>query len=231
MKIIGMLGGMSWESTVTYYREINEGIKHALGGLHSATIVMNSVNFAPIAQLQSEGNWEEMVKILTQAAQSIESGGADFLLICTNTMHKIAPQVEEAINIPLIHIADATGEAMVKNGVKSVGLLGTAFTMEQEFYKERLKDKYGLNVLIPNDQDRQAVHQIIYQELCLGKIHRESKQEYLRIIDTLADQGAEAIILACTEIGLLVDQSDTSIPLYDTALLHTQKAVEFALSE
>jgi aspartate racemase len=228
MKTIGLLGGMSWESTLGYYRAINEGIKKTLGGLHSAKIAMYSVDFAPIEKLQHTGDWEGTAKILSEAAQRIQAAGADFLLICTNTMHKVAPQIEAAIQIPLLHIADATAEILVKGGIKSVGLLGTAFTMEQEFYKGRLINNYGLQVLVPNEDDRQIVHRIIYQELCLGKIESNSKAEYLRIIDTLAAQGAEAVILGCTEIGMLVDQTDTNVRLLDTTAIHAEKAVQYA---
>ncbi|MEJ2100541.1 MAG: aspartate/glutamate racemase family protein [Desulfobacterales bacterium] len=228
MKTIGLLGGMSWESTLGYYRAINEGIKKTLGGLHSAKIAMYSVDFAPIEKLQHTGDWEGTAKILSEAAQRIQAAGADFLLICTNTMHKVAPQIEAAIQIPLLHIADATAEILVNGGIKSVGLLGTAFTMEQEFYKGRLINNYGLQVLVPNEDDRQIVHRIIYQELCLGKIESNSKAEYLRIIDTLAAQGAEAVILGCTEIGMLVDQTDTNVRLLDTTAIHAEKAVQYA---
>ena len=228
MKTIGLLGGMSWESTLGYYRAINEGIKKTLGGLHSAKIVMYSVDFAPIEKLQHTGDWEGTAKILSEAAQSIQAAGADFLLICTNTMHMVAPQIKAAIQIPLLHIADATAEILVNGGINSVGLLGTAFTMEQEFYKGRLINNYGLQVLVPNEDDRQIVHRIIYQELCLGKIESNSKAEYLRIIDTLAAQGAEAVILGCTEIGMLVNQTDTDVRLLDTTAIHAEKAVEYA---
>lgn len=229
MKTIGLLGGMSWESTAGYYKAINEGINSSLGGLHSAKIAMYSVDFGPVEKLQHNGDWEGTAKILTEAAQNIQSAGADFLLICTNTMHKVAPQIEEAIDIPLIHIADATAEVLVKKGIKKVGLLGTAFTMEQDFYKGRLRENYGLTVLIPNTADRAVVHDVIYKELCLGKVVPASKIEYLRIIESLADQGAEAVILGCTEIGMLVNQKDTKVELLDTTYIHAQKAVEYAL--
>lgn len=229
MKTIGLLGGMSWESTVGYYRAINEGIKKSLGGLHSAKIAMYSVDFDPIEKLQHEGDWEGSAKILVEAAKNIQSAGADFLLICTNTMHKVAPQIEEAIDIPLLHIADATAEVLLKKGIKTVGLLGTAFTMEQEFYKGRLSENYGLNVLVPNETDRKIIHDVIYKELCLGEIHPNSKAEYLRIIKALAAQGAEAVILGCTEIGMLVEQADTEVTLFDTTYIHAQKAVEYAI--
>ncbi|MCU7801275.1 MAG: aspartate/glutamate racemase family protein [gamma proteobacterium symbiont of Lucinoma myriamae] len=228
MKTIGLLGGMSWESTLGYYRAINEGVNNKVGGLHSAKIAMYSVDFEPIEQLQHAGDWESTAKILSEAAKSIQAAGADFLLICTNTMHKVAPEIEAAIQIPLLHIADATADILVNEGIKSVGLLGTAFTMEQEFYKGRLINNYGLEVLVPSKQDREIVHKVIYQELCLGKIKPGSKIEYLRIIDALAAQGAEAVILGCTEIGMLVKQSDTNVRLLDTTAIHAEKAVEYA---
>ena len=195
MKTIGLLGGMSWESTLGYYKAINEGINKELGGLHSAKIAMYSVDFEPIEQLQHVGDWNGTAKILSVAAQSIQAAGADFLLICTNTMHKVAKEIGESIRIPILHIADATAEILVNQGVKKVGLLGTAFTMEQEFYKGRLLSQYNLEVLVPNEKDRQIIHKVIYQELCLGKITANSKAEYLRVIDALAAQGAEAVIL------------------------------------
>jgi aspartate racemase len=229
MKVIGLLGGMSWESTVGYYRVINERVKNSLGGLHSAKIILYSVDFEPIEKLQHEGNWEETARILSEAAQSVASAGADFLLICTNTMHKVAPQIEKSISIPLLHIADATAEVLAQEGIKTVGLLGTAFTMEQDFYKGRLSENYGLNVIVPENEDRNVVHRIIYQELCLGKIESNSKAEYLRIIDSLSNQGAETVILGCTEIGMLVNQEDTEIRLLNTTEIHAEKAVERAL--
>lgn len=229
MKTIGLLGGMSWESTLSYYRAINEGIKRTLGGLHSAKIVLYSVDFEPIEKLQNAGDWEGMATMLSKAARKIQAAGADFLLICTNTMHKVASEIAAAIQIPLLHIADATAEVIVNEGIKTVGLLGTAFTMEHEFYKDRLINNYGLQVLLPNYNDRQIVHRIIFQELCLGNIKPDSKAEYLRIIDALAARGAEAVILGCTEIGMLVNQKDTNVILLDTALIHAEKAVEYAL--
>ncbi|WP_415888460.1 aspartate/glutamate racemase family protein [Neptuniibacter sp. SY11_33] len=230
MKTIGLLGGMSWESTQGYYRSINEGVKSRLGGLHSAQIAMYSVDFDPIEKLQHQGDWAGTAAILSQAAKNIQAAGADFLLICTNTMHKVAPQIEAAIDIPLIHIADATAEELIKQNVKTVGLLGTAFTMEQGFYKDRLTDKFGLSVVVPNEPDRAVVHEVIYKELCLGQINPNSKSEYLRIIKALAEQGAEAVILGCTEIGMLVKQSDTDVQLIDTTAIHAQAAVELALA-
>ncbi len=187
---------------------------------------MVSVDFEPIEKLQHRGDWEGAARILSEAARQIEAAGADFLLICTNTMHKVAPQIERAINIPILHIADATADVMVKNGIKTVGLLGTAFTMEQDFYKGRLQEKYGLNVVVPTAADRKIVHSVIYNELCVGKIDSGSRQEFLRIIDDLAAVGAEAVILGCTEIGMLVKQADTRVALYDTTSIHAQRAVE-----
>lgn len=229
MKTIGLLGGMSWESTLVYYQIINEGIKRELGGFHSAKIAMYSVDFQPIEQLQRDGNWDKAAIILSEAAQRIQAAGADFLLICTNTMHKIAPEIERAIHIPLLHIADATADQLIKDGIKTVGLLGTAFTMEQDFYKERLKDNFGLNVLVPDEEDRNFVHTVIFQELCLGKSEANSKKEFLSIMQKLVAKGAEAIILGCTEIGILVNQMDTDIKLLDTTIIHASKAVELAI--
>ena len=231
MKTIGLLGGMSWESTAGYYSAINEGIKKTLGGLHSAKIVMYSVDFEPIEQLQHAGDWKGTARILSEAAQSIEAGGADFLLICTNTMHKVAPEITAAIQIPVLHIADATAEALVRMGIKKVGLLGTAFTMEQDFYKGRLAEKYGLEVLVPQQAERNLIHRVIYEELCLGLVDADSKASYLKIIGDLADRGAEAVILGCTEIGMLVSQADTKIPLLDTTSVHAQAAVAYATEQ
>lgn len=231
MKTIGLIGGMSWESTVGYYREINQGIKEALGGLHSAKIVLYSVDFDPIEKRQMAGDWEATGEILADAAQRIEAGGADFLLICTNTMHKVAGQVEAAVNIPLLHIADATAHALVRSNVKRVGLLGTAFTMEQSFYKGRLAETFGLDVVIPDADDRRQVHDIIYGELCQGIIRESSKEIYVRIVDRLAGQGVDGVILGCTEIGMLIGQNDTATPLFDTTRIHAAKAVEWALAD
>lgn len=229
MKTIGLLGGMSWESTVGYYQEINKGIKESLGGLHSAKIAMYSVDFDPIEKLQHSGDWEGTAEILIDGARNIQAAGADVLLICTNTMHKVASHIEKAIDIPLLHIADATAEVLVEKGIKTVGLLGTAFTMEQDFYKGRLSNNYGLTVHIPSEADRKIVHQVIYKELCLGKVNPASKIKYLRIIEDLANQGAEAVILGCTEIGILVNQKDTDVTLLDTTYIHAKKAVEYAI--
>lgn len=229
MKTIGLLGGMSWESTELYYRLINEQIKQQLGGLHSAKIAMVSVDFHEIEALQHQGKWQQAGRILATSAQQIEKAGADFLLICTNTMHKIAPQIQAAINIPLLHLADATAQRIVAQNISTIGLLGTNFTMEQDFYKGRLTDQYGLHVIVPEPQDRQIVHQIIYDELCLGKINETSRSQYLLIMDKMADNGAEAIIEGCTEITLLVKQQHTRIPLFDTTAIHAQEAVAMAL--
>ena len=229
MKTIGLLGGMSWESTLTYYRAINQEVKNALGGLHSAKIVLYSVDFEPIEKKMQAGDWTGVAGILSEAARRIQAAGADFLLICTNTMHKVAPEIEAAIDIPLLHIADATAAVMVKANIRSVGLLGTAFTMEQAFYKKRLMDQHGLQVRVPDKEDRQIVHEVIFQELCMGRIEPASQAAYLRIIDGLADRGAEAIILGCTEIGMLVRQEDTPVKLFDTTLIHAQEAVAYAV--
>jgi len=231
MKTIGLLGGMSWESTAIYYRAINEGVNNSLGGLHSAKIVMLSVDFDQIEKLQHRGDWEATATLLSEAAKNIQLAGADFLVICTNTMHKVAPHIEGEIDIPLLHIADATGDTLEKNGIKKVGLLGTAFTMEQDFYKGRLIDRYRLDVIVPNKDDREIVHKVIYDELCLGRVEEDSRSEYLRIIDDLASQGAEAVILGCTEIGILVNQNDTNVELLDTTEIHAKKAVEYAICE
>ncbi len=220
---------MSWESTVGYYREINEGVKLRLGGFHSAKVILFSVDFSPIEKLMRNGDWESIATILSDAARIIETGGADFLLICTNTMHNVSEVIESAINIPLLHIVDATAEVLVRAGVKKVGLLGTAFTMEQTFYKGRLSEKYGIEVVVPNESDRKLVHDIIFQELCLGTVKESSKKEYLRIIDTLNKMGAEGVILGCTEIGMLIGPADTETILYDTTIIHAAKAVDLAI--
>ncbi|WP_035577463.1 aspartate/glutamate racemase family protein [Halomonas sp. TG39a] len=231
MRVIGVLGGMSWESTQGYYRALNEGVKAALGGFHSAKIVMVSVDFAEIEALQQQGDWYAAGNLLASAAQSIERAGADCLLIATNTMHKVSPAIEQAITIPLLHIADATAEQLTADGITRVGLLGTRFTMEQNFYTGRLEEQFGIEVVVPDQTERDVVHQIIYQELCQGRIEDDSRQRYLAIIDSLHAQGAQAVILGCTEIAMLVSQRDTSVPLYDTTALHAQKAVVWALSD
>lgn len=229
MKLIGLLGGMSWESTQTYYQILNKEVRCQLGGLHSARVLLHSVDFAQIEQLQHRGDWDETARILIDAAQGLEKAGAEFLMIGTNTMHKVAEPIEKAVNIPLLHIADATAVALQAAGVEKVGLLGTAFTMEQPFYKERLVQKFGLEVITPTKTDRAMVHQVIYQQLCLGDIQAKSKLQYLSVIEKMVSQGAQAIILGCTEIGLLIQQSDTEIPLFDTTELHAKAAVALAL--
>ena len=229
MKTIGLLGGMSWESTALYYKLINEEVKKQLGGLHSAKVVIYSVDFDEIEKLQHLGAWDETAKILGEAAKNIQNASADFLVICTNTMHKVAPLIEEHIDIPILHIADATGKKLQNENIKKVGLLGTAFTMKQDFYKERINKNFDIEVLIPSEEDMNIVHKIIYEELCLGLIREDSKKEYLRIIDDLASKGAQGVILGCTEIGMLVNQEDTQVKLYDTTLIHSLEAVAEAL--
>ena len=230
MKTIGMLGGMSWESTANYYRLINEGIKAKLGGLHSGKICMLSVDFDEIEKLQHAGNWVGAGEALATASQSIEAGGADFLIICTNTMHKVVDQVEDSVSIPILHIADATAECLREQGISKVGLLGTAFTMEQDFYKGRIQDNFGIEVIVPETEERKSIHRVIYEELCLGKILPESKQLFLKVIENLKANGAEGIILGCTEISMLVAQEDTNIQLFDTAAIHAESAVKFAIA-
>ena len=229
MKTIGLIGGMSWESTSLYYSAINQGVRESLGGLHSAKICLYSVDFHEIEQLQHQGKWQETADILAKAAQAVEAGGADIFLICTNTMHKVAAEIQAAVNIPLLHIADATAKKLLDDGVTKVGLLGTAFTMQQEFYKGRLTKEFGIEVLVPNAEQQIMAHEVIYQELCLGEIKLDSKQKYLEVIQSLYNQGAQAVILGCTEITLLVQQKDTQVPLYDTTAIHAQSAVAVAL--
>ncbi|MCK5196707.1 MAG: aspartate/glutamate racemase family protein [Spirochaetales bacterium] len=231
MKTIGLLGGMSWESTVSYYEFVNEGVKNKLGGLHSAKVVLYSVDFDEIEKLQHSGDWEGTALILSDAAKKIQAGGADFLLICTNTMHKVADKIEASIDIPVVHIADATAMSLAAGGIKKVGLLGTRFTMSEDFYKGRLTSGFGLEVLVPSEKDQDIVHNIIYSELCLGDIKDASRKSVLGIIESLGRAGAEAVILGCTEIALLVQQKHTKMPLYDTTTIHAAMAVELALSE
>jgi aspartate racemase len=230
LKTIGLIGGMSWESTVPYYRLINETIKQRLGGLHSAKVILYSVDFHEIERLQHSGDWDAAGALLADAARSLEAAGADFLVLCTNTMHKVAPAIEAAVRIPLFHIADPTAGEIKRAGFSKVGLLGTRFTMEQAFYKDRLRERHGLDVLVPDQDDRDIVHRVIYDELCLGTIRSESRNEYRRIIAELVAHGAQAIILGCTEISLLVTQRDSPVPLFDTTGIHARKAAEFALS-
>ncbi len=220
---------MSWESTALYYKLINEEIKKQLGGLHSAKVVIYSVDFDEIEKLQHLGAWDETAKILGEAAKNIQNASADFLVICTNTMHKVAPLIQTYIDIPILHIADATGKKLQNENIKKVGLLGTAFTMQQDFYKERIYKNFDIEVLIPSEEDMTIVHKIIYEELCLGLIKEDSKKEYLRIIDSLASKGAQGVILGCTEIGMLVKQADTQVKLYDTTVIHSLEAVAEAL--
>lgn len=229
MKTVGLIGGMSWESSLLYYQIMNEYVKERLGGHNSAKTLMYSVNFQEIKTLQHQGNWGEATRIMIDSAQKLEMAGAELIVICTNTMHKMAQEIEESVCIPLIHIADSTAVEIVKDGIRKVALLGTAFTMEQDFYKGRLTEKFGLEVIVPIEVDRLAIHDIIYQELCLGIIKEESKQTYLKIINSLKQQGAEAVILGCTEITLLIAQDDCSIPVYDTTRIHAESAIDFAL--
>lgn len=228
MRTIGLIGGMSWESTMTYYRLINEGVKARLGGLHSAKCILNSVDFQEIETCQVNGDWERAGQLLEDAAAALERAGAELLLICTNTMHKVAQEVQTRTVIPLLHIAEATADALEQSDVHRVGLLGTRYTMLQDFYKERLAAR-GIQVVIPNETEIELVDQIIFHELCLGIQSESSRKDYLRIIDNLALQGAQGVVLGCTEIGLLVRQSDTNIPLFDTTVIHAARAVELAL--
>ncbi len=230
MKTIGLIGGMSWESSLEYYRIINETVRNRLGGLHSAQSVMVSVDFAEIEEMQRDGRWEESGQELARAAQSLEKAGAGCIVLCTNTMHKLAGIIQESVQIPLLHIADATAERICAEGLDTVGLLGTRFTMEEDFYRTRLVEKYGLKVLIPELDEREQVHRVIYDELCLGITREESRAAYRRVIERLVAQGAQGVILGCTEIGLLVQSKDSPVPLFDTTLLHAQSAVDWALS-
>jgi len=231
MKIIGLIGGMSWESSLEYYKLINQGIKEKMGGLHSAKILMYSVDFAEIEILQHKGRWEEATKLMIEAAWRLERGGADFIVICTNTMHKMADDIQNNVGIPLLHIADATAKKIKEYGLGKVGLLGTRFTMEQDFYRARLEDQHGISVVIPDTEDRQSVHDIIYNELCLGDIKKTSRQVYKEIIRKLVGMGAEGIVLGCTEIPLLVHQEDSDVSLFDTTSIHAEAAVLFALDQ
>lgn len=229
MKTIGMIGGMSWESSAEYYRIVNETVKARLGGLHSAQTLMFSVDFAGIEQMQHEGRWEDAGQAMAQAARRLERGGADFVVLCTNTMHKLAGYIEGAVSIPLLHIADPTAEAIKAAGLTRVGLLGTAFTMEQDFYRGRLSEKHGLEVIVPEADERAVVHRIIYEELVLGVVKDESREAYQRVIGRLVERGAEGIILGCTEIMLLIAPEDCPVPSFDTTTLHAVAAADFAL--
>ena len=229
MKTMGLIGGMSWESSLEYYRIINETTKARLGGFHSAKCILYSVDFDEVEKLQHQGDWAKLTGLMTDVAQRLESAGADFVIICTNTMHKMADEVQGAIRIPVLHIVDVTAEAIKAKGQQRVGLLGTKFTMEQDFYKGRLWDKHGLEVLIPSEDERQAVHDILYTELCMGEIKNLSKEKFRSVIQNLVDRGAQGVILGCTEIPLIVSQDDYTIPVYDTTTLHAQAAVDLAL--
>jgi aspartate racemase len=229
MKTIGLIGGMSWESSLEYYRILNEQVRLRLGGLHSAKCLMLSVDFAEVEELQRTGRWAEAGQMMAQAALRLERGGADFLVICTNTMHKSTPQIEAAVHIPLLHIADATALRIQQAGLQRIGLLGTRFTMEEDFYRGRLEQKFGLEVLVPEAANREMVHRVIYDELCLGITREESRQAYRAVLQDLAQAGAEGIILGCTEIGLLVGSADSPVPLFDTTLIHAEEAVSLAL--
>ncbi len=228
MKTIGLIGGMSWESTIPYYRIINEAVKDRLGGLHSAKIILYSVEFDEIERCQSSGDWEKSGGILGRAAQGLEAAGADFLLICTNTMHKVAPQIASMVHIPILHIADAAAGALEQHRIRRVGLLGTKYTMTQDFYKQRLTDR-GIDVLIPDEADIDLVNDVIFHELCVGELKDASRREFQRIIGRLAERGAEGVILGCTEIGLLIHQADSPLPVFDTTLIHARRAAELAL--
>lgn len=230
MKTIGLLGGMSWESSAVYYQLINENVKVKLGNTYSAQSLMYSVEFDEIAKLQHAGEWDKLTEIMVAAAKRIENGGADFLVICTNTMHKMYHEMQAAISIPILHIADATAEQIKAQGIKKIALLGTNYTMTQDFYKGRLIDNHDLEVVVPNEEDRKIVHDIIYNELILGNIKDESRKQYQAIIQKLKEEGAEGVILGCTEIPLLISQNDSVLPIFDTTKIHAEKAVEFALN-
>ncbi|MBJ9596195.1 aspartate/glutamate racemase [Citrobacter werkmanii] len=230
MKTIGLLGGMSWESTIPYYRLINEGVKKRLGGLHSAQILLHSVDFHEIEACQSSGDWQQAGEILAQAAMGLQQAGAQGIVLCTNTMHKVAGAIETACEVPFLHIADATGRAISQQKMSNVALLGTRYTMEQEFYRGRLQQEFGINTLIPEQDDRQKINQIIFEELCLGEFSDTSRDYYLNVIDGLARQGAQGVIFGCTEIGLLVPAQMSPLPVFDTAAIHAADAVEFILS-
>jgi len=230
MKTIGLIGGMSWESTVTYYQVVNETVKERLGGLHSAKVLLYSVDFAEIEECQASGDWDRSAAILTEAAKNLEKAGADFIVICTNTMHKIVPQMAAGIRIPILHIAEATAAELKRAGISKVALLGTKYTMCQDFYKAKLVEA-GIEVLIPEGEDVELVNRVIYEELCLGQIREVSRREYVRVIEGLAAQGAQGVILGCTEIGLLISQKDVSLPVFDTTLIHAARAAELALED
>ena len=228
LKTIGLIGGMSWESTVTYYKIINETVKEKLGRLHSAKCILYSVDFQEIEECQANGNWEKSGEILGEAAYNLEKAGADFIVICTNTMHKVVNQIKEKISIPILHIAEMTAEKILEKGLKNIALLGTKYTMEQDFYKSKLIEK-GINVIIPDKNDIEIINEVIYDELCLGTINSDSKKKFLEIVDKLRSKGAEGIILGCTEIGLLIKNEDTDVPLFDTAIIHAEQAAIYSI--
>jgi aspartate racemase len=231
MKTIGLIGGMSWESTLPYYRQVNQTVRERLGGLHSARVVLYSVDFDDIERLQSAGDWDAAGRLLADAARSLQAAGADFLVLCTNTMHKVAPAIEAAVAIPLLHIADPTAAAIQAAGHRKVGLLGTRFTMEQAFYKDRLRDLHGLDVIVPEAAERDIVHRVIYDELCVGNIVDDSRDHFRRVIAALVERGAQAIILGCTEISLLIAPGDAAVPLFDTTAIHARAAADYALAD
>ena len=228
LKTIGLIGGMSWESTATYYKIINETVKEKLGGLHSAKCILYSVDFQEIEECQANGNWEKSGEILGEAAYNLEKAGADFIVICTNTMHKVVNQIKEKISVPILHIAEMTAEKILEKGIKNIALLGTKYTMEQDFYKSKLIEK-GINVIIPDKNDIETINEVIYDELCLGSINFNSKKKFLEIVDKLRSKGAEGIILGCTEIGLLIKNKDTDVPLFDTAIIHAEQAAMYSI--
>ena len=230
LQTIGLIGGMSWESTVTYYKIINETVKEKLGGLHSAKCILYSVDFQEIEECQANGNWEKSGEILGEAAYNLEKAGADFIVICTNTMHKVVNQIKEKISIPILHIAEMTAEKILEKGLKNIALLGTKYTMEQDFYKSKLIEK-GINVIIPDKNDIEIINEVIYDELCLGTINSNSKKKFLEIVDKLRSKGAEGIILGCTEIGLLIKNADTDVPLFDTAIIHAEQAAIYSIKD
>lgn len=229
MKTIGLIGGMSWESSAEYYRIINQTVQEKLGGLHSARCLLYSFDFQEIEQLQHRGEWERLTELMIHAAQSLEEVSAELIVICTNTMHKMAEDVQDSVNIPLVHIADATAKAIIEKGLNRVALLGTRFTMEEDFYRKRLREKFGLDVIVPPEREREVVDKVIYDELCCGIMHQSSKEQFKAIIKGLASKGAQGVILGCTEIPLLISQQDVEIPLVDTTKIHAQAAVERAL--
>ena len=229
MKAIGLIGGMSWESSLEYYRLINELVQEKLGGLHSARCILYSVDFAEVEAHLQQGNWDELTNVLIDCAQKLERAGADVIVICTNTMHKMADEIQAALTIPLLHIVDATADKILEHGLRSVGLLGTQMTMEEDFYKKRLQERYDIEVLIPADSERRTIHRVIFDELCRGMLKGDSKERFRAIIENLVKNGAEGVILGCTEIPLLIEQEDIAVPLFDTTTIHAHAAVEYAL--